>query len=48
MAGLLRSTTASPRIRDVDLAERAGLKQPRDIRRVIERSREELEEFWQA
>jgi hypothetical protein len=38
-------TADEPRIRDVDLAEHAGLKQPRDIRRVIERCREELEEF---
>ncbi len=38
-------TDEEPRVRDVDLAERAGLKQPRDIRKVIERCREELEEF---
>ncbi len=34
-----------PRIRDIDLAERAGLKQPRNIRTLIERCREELEDF---
>jgi len=38
-------TADEPRIRDIDRAERAGLKQPRDIRKVIERCREELEEF---
>lgn len=34
-----------PLVRDVDLAERAGLAQPRDIRKLIEAHREELEVF---
>lgn len=32
-----------PRVRDIDLAERAGLAKPRDIRATIEANREELE-----
>lgn len=32
-----------PRVRDIDIAEHAGLARPRDIRKVIERNREELE-----
>ena len=33
-----------PRVRDIDLAERAGMAQARDIRKVIAANREELEE----
>lgn len=36
-----------PRVRDIDLAERAGMAQPRDIRKVIRANREELEEHGQ-
>jgi len=32
------------RVRDVDLAERAGMSRPRDVRQLIERNRGELEE----
>lgn len=38
-------TDDEPRVRDIDLAERAGLKQPRDIRKLIQRSRQELEDL---
>jgi phage regulator Rha-like protein len=32
-----------PRVRDIEIAERAGMAQPRDVRRVIEKNREEIE-----
>ncbi len=32
-----------PRVRDIDIAEQAGLAQPRDIRKTIEKNRKELE-----
>lgn len=32
-----------PRVRDVDLAERAGMAQPRDVRRIIQKRRAVLE-----
>lgn len=38
-------TADEPRVRDIDMAERSGLRQPRDIRKLIQRSRQELEEF---
>jgi hypothetical protein len=34
-----------PRVRDVELAERLGISQARDIRKLIERNREELEGY---
>lgn len=34
-----------PRVRDIDLAQRLGFDRPRDIRKLIERNRAELESF---
>lgn len=36
------ASSEEPRVRDVDVAQRAGLAQPADIRRVIDRNWEEL------
>lgn len=34
-----------PRVRDIDLAERLGISRPRDIRKLIERNKAELDRF---
>lgn len=39
------SSEDEPRVRDVDVASRAGLAQPRDVRRVIEKNWDELSAY---
>lgn len=41
----LDTTTGEPRVRDLDIAERAGLRRQRDIRQVIERNWDTLSAF---
>ena len=41
----LTDLDGEPRVRDVDLAERLGFDRPRDIRKLIERNRAEIEAF---
>jgi hypothetical protein len=41
----LTEIESEPRARDIDLAERLGFSRPRNIRRLIERHRSELEQF---
>lgn len=41
----LTEISGEPRIRDLDLAERLGFERPRDIRKLIERNRSEIEAF---
>jgi|CXWL01.1.fsa_nt_gi hypothetical protein len=39
------STPEVPRVRDLDVATRGGMRRPRDIRQLIERNRKELEMY---